>query len=136
VKVKKLHKDEKLLKLIKSHYTLIHSFTIFGSPARKSNQRQFTLTSFVLGKQAINYINVFEKQIKRLKFPDLNSRDFLWVFEIWYNNKLADASIELIFDIMQKAEVIKNDNNIRKYYVGAEDLDYEVPRTKVYIYKP
>jgi len=114
---------------------LIHSFILFGSPARKSNQRQFTLTHFVLGKQAINYITLVERQVKRLKFPDLNSRDFLWVFEIWYNNKLADASIELLFDTMQKNGVIKNDNNIRKYYVAAEDLDYEVPRTKIYIYK-
>lgn len=124
-----------MLRLIRENYILVHSFLLFGSPARKSNQRQFTLTSFVLGKQAINYINVVEKQIKRLKFPDLNSRDFLWVFEIWYNNKLADASIELLFDVMQRNKVINNDNNIRKYYVAAEDLDYEVPRTKIYIYK-
>jgi len=125
-----------MMKLIRQNYTLKHSFVLFGSPSRKSNQRQFTLTAFVLGTQAVNYVKLCERQLKRLIFPDLNNRDFLWVFEIWYNNKLADASIELLFDILQKEGVIKNDNNIRKYYVAAEDLDYEVPRTNIYIYKP
>lgn len=125
------------MRLIQQNYILIHSFVLFGSPSRKSNQRRFTGKAFVLSEQAVNYVTLCTRQLKKLNFPvNLNDRDFLWVFEIWYNNKLADASIELIFDIIDKEGIIKNDNNIRKYYVAAEDLDYEVPRTKIYIYKP
>lgn len=86
----------------------------------------------------MQYVNLFEKQIKRLKtrlaYP-YNFRDYIWVFEIFYNRKDADASIELIFDLMQKYDIIEDDVNIRQYIVLADKLDKEVPRLKVTIYK-
>lgn len=126
-----------LINLIRKTYYLEDEFIIFGSPGRKSNQRDVTSSGqYILGKQARFYVTLVERQLKRLKIKtDLNDRRLLWIFEIYYNNKSADASVELIFDIMQKNGVIKNDVTIRNYLVAAEELDKEVPRTKISIYK-
>lgn len=120
---------------------MVEEFIIFGAPARKSNSRIFTGTSFILGKSAQRYINIFEKQIKRINLKNIpydknsnNNKNLLWLFEIWYNNKSADASIELVFDLLQEYKIIENDVNIRNYVVLSGDLDYEIPRTKIGIY--
>lgn len=130
---------EPLLDLIPKTYSLIDKFIIFGSPASSKNSRTWTGSSSVLGEQAQHYVNIFDKQILRLK-PKLHApydmREYLWVFEIWYENPRSDASIELIFDLMQKNILIFNDNVIRKYFVSAEHLDAELPRTQISIYKP
>jgi len=65
----------------------------------------------------------------------ISDRDLLWIFSIYYNNASADCSIELIFDQMQSAEIITNDVILRNYIVLGEDLDYELPRVEVCIYK-
>lgn len=131
--LKKKGNSELLLK----NYSLVNSFIIFGSPARKSNNRIFTGSSFILGKSAQKYINIFSKQIKKIKLKNIpyNDREYIWVFEMWYNNKLADASTELVFDIMQHHKIIDDDVSIRNCIVLSEELDYEVPRMKVSIYK-
>jgi hypothetical protein len=118
-------------------YSLVNSFTIFGSPARKSNSRVYTGTAFILGKSAQAFVTLFKRQISRIKFADIpfSRRDFFWVFEIWYNCKSADASIELIFDAMEHNGIVDNDVNIRNYLVLAEDLDYITPRVKITLYK-
>lgn len=80
---------------------------------------------------------LFKRQIKRIKIADIpfSRRDFFWVFEIYYNCKSADASIELIFDLMEYSGIVDNDVNIRNYTVLAEELDYVTPRVKISLYK-
>jgi hypothetical protein len=138
-KIKALPLQEvRLLKnLLQTNYFCVGEFIIFGAPARKSNQRQYTGSSFVLGKSAMQYVNIFDKQIKRIQksLPTpLDQRNYIWVFEIYYNRINSDASIELAFDLMQKHEIIVDDVNIRNYLVLAEELDKQVPRTKITIY--
>lgn len=127
-----------LKKLILSNYFLIDSFVIFGSPASSKNNRAWTGNSLVLGEQAQNYCNIFDKQILRIKkniSAPYNMRDYLWVFEIWYENEKSDASIELIFDLMQKNIIIFNDNTIRNYLVLSESVDKITPRLIISIFK-
>jgi hypothetical protein len=64
----------------------------------------------------------------------LDNPAYLWVFEIWYSSKRSDASIELIFDLLQAEGVISNDLTIRKYVVLAEHFDAHMPRTVISIY--
>lgn len=118
---------------------MLDSFTIFGAPARKSDSRQFIpkLKRLVLGKSAQQYQAIFDKQIERLnlKVKNLTDPNLLWVFYIYYNNKSADVSIELVFDFMQKHGVIQDDVIIRDYIVFGGIWDYELPRTTIKIYK-
>lgn len=117
---------------------MISEFIIFGSPARKSNSRIFTGTHSLLGVSAQAYTNVFNKQIERLK-PNLpypfNDRSYLWVFELFYSDVRSDASIELIFDLLQYAKIVDDDVTVRNYVVLSEELDKELPRAKIRIYK-
>lgn len=92
-----------------------------------------------MGKSANAYTNIFDKQIKRIKEwlnVPLDSSSYVWTFEIWYNDVRSDASIELIFDLLQHSGVVSNDVTIRNYIVLAEHLDRELPRTDIKIYKP
>lgn len=118
---------------------IILRFVLYGSPASMKNQRSFTGSSFVLGKEARSYVTLVEKQIRRLKerhkiFP-LDIRTYHWHFDIGYENPLSDASIEILFDIFQHNGLITNDNNIRRYSVDASILDKVTPRTIVTIYQ-
>jgi len=132
----KENEQKNLLSLIRKIYCLKSEFILFGSPGRKSNARDVTSSGqYILGKQARAYISLAERQLRKLKIKEpLNDRSLIWVFEIYYNNKRADASIELLFDILQNNNIIDNDVTIRNYYVAAEELDNEVPRTKISIF--
>lgn len=131
-----IEKKNELKKLIQEKYSLVTELVIFGAPGRKSNARIFTGSSWILGKSAQAYKNIFFKQIKRFKIPyQLNDRDFLWVFEIWYSDMRSDASTELIFDLMEETEIIKNDVTLRNYVVLANCIDKQLPRTIISIYK-
>jgi len=134
-----MKKSLKVKRIIQKNYSLVHNFIIFGSPARKSNSRIFTGNTFILGKSAQRYTNIFNKQIKHIKeyasiYPITNG-DCLWYFELYYNDKRADTSIELIFDLMEKNGIVKNDVLIRNYIVSS-CIDRVVPRAEIFIYKP
>lgn len=122
------------------NFSCLARFTIYGSPARKSNSRMYTGSHFVLGKAAAAYANIFAKQIRRvqarLHLPlPFDDPSLYWVFSIWYNRRTADASVELLFDLMQEHGLLTNDVTLRKYAVLAEQFDAEVPRTTIAIYK-
>lgn len=133
--------SEKINELIETHFSLVSDFIIFGAPARKSNSRIYSGKGSVLllGKSATQYNNIFAKQIERLKedIPHpLDNTSYVWTFEIWYSSSRSDASVELIFDLFQKYGLVSNDVTIRNYIVLSEELDRELPRIKVSIYKP
>ena len=113
-------------------------FIIFGSLASSKNDRIWTGKNFILGESGQKYENLFKKQIKRIRpklvlpFTDF---ELLWVFEIYHNNKSADASIELLFDLMEANNIVYNDVIIRNYFVLADELDMELPRTNIRVYK-
>ena len=124
--------------LLKKAYSLVASIVIFGSPASSKNDRIWTGKHFVLGEGAQQYENLFKKQIVRI-IPQIalpfTDTAYFWVFEIYHNDIRADASIELIFDLLEKFNVVYNDVTIRNYIVLAEELDRELPRTIIKIYK-
>lgn len=129
---------KKIQELVRTNFLLKSEFIIWGAPARKSNSRIYTGTHFLLGASAQAYTNIFEKQIVRLKksiqYP-IDDRDCVWIFNIWYSDTRSDASVELIFDLLQNTGIITNDVNIRNYIVLSEELDKELPRTEIKIYK-
>jgi hypothetical protein len=118
---------------------LVSEFIIFGAPARKSNSRIVTAGGmYVLGSSANSYVNIFDKQIKRLKgtIPaPLDNLSYVWTFEIWYSDMRSDASIELIFDLLEHNGIVSKDVTIRNYIVLAETLDKELPRCEIKVYK-
>lgn len=114
-------------------------FYIYGSPARKSNSRINLANVSLPSKYATAYKLIFNKQIKKIKHKfnaiDLNDENLYWYFIIYYNNKKSDASIELIFDLLQENGIIENDNTIRHYTVNAKKLDNITPRIQVIVYR-
>lgn len=82
---------------------------------------------------------IFDRQINKIKpiFENINLDDpnLYWYFNIFYNNKKSDASIELIFDFLQSNGIIKNDNNIRYYTVNAKEFNNITPHIHIIIYR-
>ena len=132
-------KVAQIKKEVRNGFDLVTEFIIFGSPGRKSNSRIYVNDSFILGKSAQKYVNIFEKQIKRIKgmLPiPMDNKSYLWLFEIWYSDVRSDVSVELVFDLLQKYGVVTNDVTIRNYLVLGETLDRELPRVEVAVFKP
>lgn len=120
------------------HFSLITKIIIYGSPSRKSNSRVNFSNVSLPSKYARQYIDVCSPQLERIKkdniFPIKDSK-YYWVFEIYYSNKKSDASIELLFDVLQKEEIVINDNIIRDYRVCAKNFDKITPRTIIKVYE-
>ena len=120
------------------HFSLITKIVLFGSPSRKSNSRINFSSVSLPSKYARQYIDVCSLQLKKIKnnklFP-IKNPDYYWVFDIYYSNKKSDASIELLFDILQKEGIVINDNIIREYKVNAKKFDKITPRAIISIYE-
>lgn len=129
------HETDSTAFMLDSQPEHLITFTISGSPPRKSNSRQ-TLKSgrSIKSKKALDYEVSFMQQATRLK---LNNKDFnvpmKMVATVYYSSKLSDLSDELIADCMEKCGLIRNDNLIReKNIVWA--FDKEDPRTELALY--
>lgn len=121
-------------------YSPMIDFIIFGSPSRKSNSRINFSNISIPSKYATEYLKLFAMQIEKIKekYKDiipLNDVNLHWYFKIYYSNKLSDASIELIFDALQKHNIVTNDNIIRDYHVDAKEYDKITPRVEIKVYK-
>ena len=53
---------------------------------------------------------------------------------IWYRSGRSDVDPALLFDTLQKAGVIKSDNQIRRYTVDGIETDAKRPRVLVYLF--
>lgn len=125
-----------MMKLIQKNYSLVETFTIFGSPTALKNSRIWTGENLIPSEQSQDYADIFSRQANRIKlqkaFPFVG--DYLWTFEIFYSAENSDVSIEGIFDAMQENGIILNDNKIRRYYAQGK-IDTVTPRTIISIWK-
>lgn len=119
-------------------FSLVTKILLFGSPSRKSNSRiNFSRVSLP-SKYARQYIDICSLQLQKIKnnnlFP-IEDPDYYWVFDIFYSNTKSDASVELLFDILQREGIVINDNIIREYKVNAKEFDKITPRVIISIYE-
>ena len=75
-------------------------FTIYGSPPRKSNRRQWTGRMLIKSREAREYVADLRRQIppgarQRLSGP------IQFTARIYYSNRQSDLSAELIMDALQ-----------------------------------
>jgi len=121
-----------------TRYTIIAKIEILGQPPRKSNSRRMiprkglTPPRMIKSQEALDYIESF-----LLQFPaKYRDRDFGSLKEnlrldiiVWYRDRRADLSIELIKDCIEESGLIKNDRYIREEHVYGF-VDKENPRIK------
>lgn len=115
-------------------------FIIFGSPATAKNNKSITgRGALVYGKAARQYSSLFAKQIERVKYLindiPLDKKEYFWLFDVWYSSPLSDASLDLVFDLLQYFGVITDDVTLRNFAVNSENLDKEIPRILITIYE-
>lgn len=137
-----LQKKSLILKNLIETYTDFSKkgeFIIFGSPATAKNNKSITgKGALVYGKAARQYSNIFAKQVERIKYLidgiPLDSKKYFWLFDVWYSSPLSDASLDLVFDLLQYYGIITDDVTLRDYAVISENLDKEIPRILITIY--
>jgi Holliday junction resolvase RusA-like endonuclease len=105
---------------------------ILGEPASKSNQRRLVQIGgkprFIKSKKALDYGQNFSQQVKPPSEP--LSGDLEVGVVIWYASRRPDLDPSLIFDLLQKTEVIKNDRQIKVIH-AYHALDRDNPRCRI-----
>ena len=108
--------------------------TIQGEPASKANSRR--LVTFggkprvIKSKKALDYSREFAVQVKAPEQIIID--DISVTVHVWYKTRRPDLDPSLIFDLLQKAEVIKNDRQIKEIH-AYHHLDKENPRAWIMI---
>ncbi len=102
---------------------------ISGEPASKANQRRLVQIGgkprFIKSKKALAYGHQFESQVSPPEEPILGDLEIMVV--IWYASRRPDLDPSLIFDLLQKTEVIGNDRQIKVIH-AYHALDRDNPR--------
>ena len=108
--------------------------TIEGEPASKANSRRLVSIGgkprVIKSEKALSYSRRFAAQVK--KPSELIEQDIEVTVTIWYKTRRPDLDPSLIFDLLQKAEVIKNDRQIKVIH-AYHKLDKENPRSHIQI---
>ena len=107
---------------------------IIGEPASKANSRRLVQINgkprFIKSQKALDYEKTFQKQIPQF-CPKLPVEDLLRVdVTIFYRSRRPDLDPSLIFDLLQKCEVIRNDRQIREIH-AFWNLDRNNPRAHI-----
>lgn len=105
---------------------------IAGEPASKSNSRRLVRIKgkvrVIKSEKALNYKKHFLEQVKPPSSP-IEGDVELGVI-VWYATRRPDLDVSLIMDLLQDAEVIKNDRQI-KVIKAYHQLDKENPRSLI-----
>lgn len=130
------------ISLPKDNYLFLGSFIIPGNLPRKSNSRVFVTRkdgskALIKSGAARAYAETFgystPPELKGANFGSLEE-DLLVIANVYYQSRHSDLSIELFLDLLQEAEVIKDDRYVREQLIlGFKDKDN--PRTEVAIYQ-
>ncbi len=125
-----------------SCYELLTSFTVIGELGRKSNQRRIVTNPatdkpmIIKSAKAMSYERTFLKQVPeeaKLGVGDADHPLMLWA-HIYYASNRPDVSTELLQDLLEKAEVVRNDRWFKQFMTyGA--VDKENPRVELRIYR-
>ena len=86
----------------------------------------------IKSEKALSYSRAFAAQAKPL--PEPIEGDISVTVKIWYKTRRPDLDPSLIFDLLQKTEVIKNDRQIKEIH-AYHFLDKENPRAWITIQK-
>jgi Holliday junction resolvase RusA-like endonuclease len=84
----------------------------------------------IKSEKALSYSRRFAAQVK--KPSELIEEDVEVAVTIWYKTRRPDLDPSLIFDLLQKTEVIKNDRQIKVIH-AYHKLDKENPRSHIQI---
>jgi len=108
--------------------------TIIGEPASKSNSRRLVSLGgkprVIKSQKALNYSREFAGQVIK---PDQEITEDVRVdVKIFYKTRRPDLDPSLIFDLLQKESVIKNDRQIKEIH-AYHSLDKENPRACIKI---
>ena len=113
---------------------LLWEQTIFGEPASKSNSRRLVSVGgkprVIKSQKALDYSRSFAGQVRR---PEKEIVEDISVdIKIYYKTRRPDLDPSLIFDLLQKESVIKNDRQIKEIH-AYHALDKEDPRSWIRI---
>ena len=124
-----------------SGYKLLLELDIDGQPARKSNSRRIVTNRktnkpmLIKSEAALNYGELFLHQVPddaKLKLGSLGDPLAMFVI-IYYQSRRPDLSVELIMDLLQKSEVVRDDRYI--YETRAwKFFDKDHPRIRLRLY--
>lgn len=108
--------------------TRMHTLTIHGEPASKSNARQLVLIRGrmvpIKSKKALTYSRAFTQQCPTLD-PQMDE-DLIIAMKIFYKSRRPDLDESLVLDLLQ-GPVYKNDRSVKMKYVQ-HGLSKENPR--------
>tara|TARA_R100000655_G_scaffold3892_4_gene12976 strand:+ start:980 stop:1354 length:375 start_codon:yes stop_codon:yes gene_type:complete len=108
--------------------------TILGEPASKANSRRLVSLGgkprFIKSQKALEYSRDFAAQV--LPPEQEICEDICVRIKIWYRTRRPDLDPSLIFDLLQKERVIKNDRQIKEIH-AFHGLDKEKPRSQIEI---
>lgn len=129
-------------KIVEGTHELIITLEILGHPPRKSNSRRIVKLKtgrplLIKSETALSYEASFVQQAK-IQYtgdPQGSLKEHLRLDAIiYYKNRQADLSAELIMDCLEKAGVVTNDRYITEQHLyGFTDKDN--PRAILRIYK-
>jgi Holliday junction resolvase RusA-like endonuclease len=119
---------------------MLWSATILGEPASKSNSRKMVVRRSkkkgklylapVKSDKALSYEEDAILQLKPLRPKEPIGEDLELTCHIWYANRRSDLDESLIMDLLQKAEIIINDRQIRSKHIYGY-VDKHRPRAVV-----
>lgn len=111
----------------------VHTLTIKGEPASKSNARQLVLIRGrmvpIKSKKALAYEKMFKQQCPKLE--PLLEEDLAVAMRIFYKTRRPDLDESLILDLLQD-KVYKNDRCVKLKYIE-HGLSKEDPRVVICI---
>lgn len=115
------------------------SATILGEPASKANSREMAHRKSKKGTlylapiksaKARSYVEHALYQLKPLRPKEPIGEDVELICHIWYADRRSDLDESLIMDLLQKAEIIVNDRQIRSKHIYGY-VDKHRPRAVV-----
>ena len=120
-------------------YTRLLALTITGNLPRKSNQRRIVKVRnkplIIKSKQALAYTESFLAQVPEASRLQLGSEQkplALWA-HVHYQSNRSDLSVELLKDLLEKAEIVSNDRWIKAEFLFAS-IDRDNPRVELALY--
>ena len=112
------------------------SFTLYGEPASKSNQRRLVYANgkprFIKSKKALSYVKAVQLQANALRLPMFEKGvDLSITLHIYYASRRPDLDESVVLDALQEI-VYHNDRQIKEKHVFW-GLDKVEPRSEISI---
>ena len=112
------------------------SFTLYGEPASKSNQRRLVYSNgkprFIKSQKALGYVKAVQLQANALRLPMFDKHvDLSITLRIFYASRRPDLDESVVLDALQNI-VYHNDRQIKEKHVHW-GLDKVAPRSEIEI---